>query len=269
LLNHASKHHYLRATNFMQEKKLDRVLRLDEKELEKRKKLIVDPSRVIIDYVTYMNYPRLAKLESIDALEFLIDSLIGLKDYQNIYNHWLNELTRHLESSKKVSSKWTTNLSVWTLNSFAAGVLLTSAVNTFSSWESDQMSALVVLGTAQAATSITTALVGGASTPWMTNLWSSLRFIDVEGKFHWWPARVSLFKDSLTSNEIKDSVRLVILYSLLYNIKYNAEGLKNYTDLNSERSKKYIRKLKVLILSCDYTPTETFSRVFLKKNRRI
>ncbi|MBW8309753.1 MAG: hypothetical protein K0M45_09020 [Candidatus Paracaedibacteraceae bacterium] len=265
LLNHASKHHYLRATNFMQEKKLDHVLRLDEEELGARKKLIINPPEVIIDYVTHMNYPRLAKLESIDTLEFLIDSLIGLKDYQNIYNHWLNELTRQLESSKKVSSKWTTNLSVWTLNSFAAGVLLTSAVNTFSSWESDQMVAPVVLGTAQAASGITTALVGGASTPWMTNLWSSLRFIDAEGKFHWWPARVSLLKDSLTSNEIKDSVRLVILYSLLYNIKYSAEELKNDIDLSSDRSKKYIRKLRDLILSCDYAPTETFSRVILKK----
>jgi hypothetical protein len=262
LLNYASKNYYWRATSFMLDKNLGHVLRLDREELEIRKKMELGLPEVIIDYVNHLSYPRLKKIENVDTLEFLIDLLPGpTEDYRNAYNHWVNELTYLLESSRKTSSNWAANLSTWTINSFAASVLLTSAGNSLSSWDINHMVAPAILGITQAASGITTVLVGGASTPWMRNLWSSLRFVDSEGKFHWWPIKLSLLKDSLTFNEIKDSVRLVILYGLLYNV----EALQNGIDLNSDRSKKYLRKLRDLILTCDYKPLEVFSSVILKK----
>ncbi|AIK96347.1 hypothetical protein [Candidatus Odyssella acanthamoebae] len=262
LLNYASKNYYWRATSFMLDKNLGHVLRLDREELEMRKKMELGLPEVVIDYVNHLSYPRLKKIENIDTLELLIDLLPGpTEDYRTTYNQWVNELTYLLESSKKTSSNWAANLSTWTINSFAASVLLTSAGNSLSSWDINHMVAPAILGITQAASGITTVVVGGASTPWMRNLWSSLRFVDSEGKFHWWPTKVSLLKDSLTFNEIKDSVRLVILYGLLYNV----EALQNGIDLNADRSKKYLRKLRDLILTCDYKPLEVFSSVVLKK----
>ncbi|AIK96019.1 hypothetical protein [Candidatus Odyssella acanthamoebae] len=265
LLNSASKKHYLRATHFMRQQDLGYVLDLDAEELQRREEMDVGLHQVIIDYVKSINYPRHTKIEDIDTLESMLDLLPGDTEvYRATYKHWVEELTALLKSSRSTPSGWVKNLSTLTITAFAANVLLASAGNSLSSWSVDHMVAPAILGMTQAASSITSVVVGGITTPWIRNLWSSLSFYDREGNFQWSPTKIFLLKDDLTLAQITDSARLVILYGLLY----NAEKVKNRIDLKSDQSKAYIRKLHNLILSCDYQLTHTLSNVILMKEQQ-
>lgn len=259
LLDYASKKHYLRATNFMLEKDLRHAIRLGKEELISRKNMHLAPLQVIIDHVKSNSYQGPGRSEKVDALSHLIDLLPGYtRRYWATYNQWVDELTTLLQSSKSIPSGWVQNLSTLTLNVFGTGVLLTTATNSLGGG-----GAVIseTLGITQGTSAITSLLVGGMITPWARNWWSSLSFYDNEGNFQWRPRVVCLLDSNLPRDEIRDSARIIILYGLLY----NAEKVNNGIDMGSDRSKKYIRKLRDIVLSSKYGPTEALGKIILIK----